>query len=482
MEGYELTVSEAEKCICKTLECAINHGNTERLQNIYKSQLDGKKVSQWDGGRNSKPLLHYAVESGTLEVLRALVGLGIKLCERDAIHGNTALHYAISEGRHDMALELAQRTETHWIRNNYDCTPLDMTVTLHKLDIVQLMLNLMFEGETFIDRASAMSLGREEINRADENGTVVLHRAAMTGDYRVVRRLLDSGAMVDIKDVTGTSALHLAAISGNPEIVRTLLDMGAMVNRKERSGFTPLHLAIIRGNRPAAEVLLEGGADIEAKALIGSTPLVLASGAGNHDLTALLLQNNADVNAPCDNGWDALFAAATGPGADEIPGPQTLPLESIMSIYILTVRLLLRNNADVNSRGEDGATALRGVFWALIRFLLMRIGGPNSVDSDKKIDDGVDGGGDNENNIEQNPYDIKQADNTNNSEIYRKDIAACFKGSSQIARVLLSYKADINTTNECWQTPLHAICDGPMIFIQEVSPIGFHPAILESVF
>nr|WP_228872595.1 ankyrin repeat domain-containing protein [Streptomyces halstedii] len=95
-----------------------------------------------------------------------------------------------------------------------------------------------------------------------------LARAAGDGDVAVVRRLLGSGAEVDVPVGAGRTALDLAVHAGHAETVGVLLAAGADLRQRagEYAELTPLCLAAMCGHTAVVEVLLEAGAPLEPRA------------------------------------------------------------------------------------------------------------------------------------------------------------------------------------------------------------------------
>ena len=124
--------------------------------------------------------------------------------------------------------------------------------------------------------------------------------AAKKGDVETVRRLIESGADVDVAGGDGMTSLHWAAERGDVEITRLLLEAGADAAAGTRIGtYTPLHLAAEGGHTATSELLIESGADIAAATSRGgATPLHLAAAAdGGEGIVAALIEAGADVNA-----------------------------------------------------------------------------------------------------------------------------------------------------------------------------------------
>lgn len=112
--------------------------------------------------------------------------------------------------------------------------------------------------------------------KRNEKGETQLHRACITGNLTLARRLIDQGHAVNIRDHAGWLPLHEAANHGFRDIVELLLDSGASINDKGGTncdGVTPLHDACGNGELEVVELLLDRGANATLRTDLGSTPL-----------------------------------------------------------------------------------------------------------------------------------------------------------------------------------------------------------------
>ena len=130
-----------------------------------------------------------------------------------------------------------------------------------------------------------------------------------------------------------------AALHGNIRKIRELLDQGVNINSKNEHGVTPLHIAASNSNSTSSletvRFLLENGADPNIKKDYGNTALMEAAvnsnGTSSLETVRLLLENGADPNNKNVAGFTALLFAASN---------------SDTRSSLETVRLLLENGAD----------------------------------------------------------------------------------------------------------------------------------------
>jgi hypothetical protein len=117
-------------------------------------------------------------------------------------------------------------------------------------------------------------------------GDTALHIAAAAYEAGLVRRLVESGALVTAANRRDAQPLHYA-VDGRPgsarwdpaaqrETVLCLVELGADLNAPDKNGTTPLQRAVRNRCAAAVEALLEVGADPHATNGRGSTALQLA--------------------------------------------------------------------------------------------------------------------------------------------------------------------------------------------------------------
>jgi ankyrin repeat protein len=152
-------------------------------------------------------------------------------------------------------------------------------------------------------------------NWTDDCRRLPLVAAVRTGQYTIVKALLDSGAKVNARQYwTETSdaspdspkpffvnALYAAIHSRNAILTRFLISQGAEVtcNFSVEASETVLFVAIASGDADIVSAVLEAGADSEVNMqrwYTGSTPLIAAIRTGNLAVVKVLLEYGSDPN------------------------------------------------------------------------------------------------------------------------------------------------------------------------------------------
>src|SRR5262245_851364 len=104
--------------------------------------------------------------------------------------------------------------------------------------------------------------------------------------------------------------LAIAARDGHTEVVKKLLASGANVNMKTKDGSTPLINASLNGHTEVVKALLGAGADINAKDMASRTALLQAARYVHIETMEALIAAGADVNAKNNDGRTAVIYAA----------------------------------------------------------------------------------------------------------------------------------------------------------------------------
>jgi len=196
--------------------------------------------------------------------------------------------------------------------------------------------------------------------------------AAENGDTAEVRRLLDKGVNVNIKDKSGYTSLMHTQNSGRSDTARLLLEKGAVLNADDETSNALLRAAA-EGRADQVKVLLEKGANIEVRDLLAWTPLIWAAWQGRPAVVKLLVDKGANIEAEGAGGGTALTSAAEARCLDvlklllekgsnveakpQYPASGTALTVAAEAGFADVVRLLLAKGADIEAKDSYGNTA-----------------------------------------------------------------------------------------------------------------------------
>jgi len=153
-----------------------------------------------------------------------------------------------------------------------------------------------------------------------------------------LRALLQRGMDPNtIEPTRGETGLMLALRDNAMQAFAVLLNArGIELETRARNGDTALMIAAFTGNLPAVQELLARDAQVNQ---VGWTALHYAAAAGHDDIVRLLLEEHAYIDAESPNKTTPLMMAARGG-------------------FIMTVKLLLDEGADMTLKNDKGMTAL----------------------------------------------------------------------------------------------------------------------------
>jgi ankyrin repeat protein len=228
------------------------------------------------------PLL-YAAREGHADVAKQLLDAGANIEKADA-DGVTPLLMAVLNGHIALAQDLIARGANVNVSDWYGQTPLWAAVDLRDLDVSGP------SHDNGVDREAAFSLIKALLDKhADPN--------ARTKEYPPQRRWITRLGSLSWVDFTGQTAFLRAALAGDLKTMRLLLEYHADPNINTFNGTTPL-MAAAGVNWTVSQTYDEG-----PQALLEAVKLTQSLG--------------NDVNATNDMGVQAIHGAANR-GADDI--------------------------------------------------------------------------------------------------------------------------------------------------------------------
>jgi ankyrin repeat protein len=255
------------------------------------------------------PLL-YAAREGHVEVARLLLDAGARIEQGDA-DGVTPLLAAVINEHAALASFLIDRGANANASDWYGQTPLFCAIDVRNLDVsgasrdngidrgalYRLAEVLLKHGANPNARTREFPPQRPWVTRlgslswVDFTGQTPFLRAALAGDVKAMRLLLQYGANPNIATEGGTTPLMAAAgvnwtvdqtfDEGEPallEAVKLAHSLGNDINARNVLGIRAIHGAANRGANEIIRYLVEQGADLDAMDNEKRTPLVWAQG------------------------------------------------------------------------------------------------------------------------------------------------------------------------------------------------------------
>jgi ankyrin repeat protein len=196
--------------------------------------------------------------------------------------------------------------------------------------------------------ALALLMSRAPINDSDFRRQSIIYWAVYFHHHKVVRRLIELGASVNVDSADAGESPLMAA---DAEDTRTLLEHGVHPNQQDSEGYT----ALFRANREKTVLLLDRHAATEVKNQWRQTPLLADCKDGNDASALVLIAHGASLSARDNFGSTPLIRAAE-------------------SCKLETVEALAKAGADIRAKDKNGTTALivspgnsdtRVFFWLL---------------------------------------------------------------------------------------------------------------------
>jgi ankyrin repeat protein len=209
-----------------------------KVRLLLEAAVDVNALSQI--GRT--PLIVASSASGSAEAVRLLLAKGAKVNVADDI-GITPLSAAsIVDDGDVVKLLLASKADVNMrATTGQAATPLMGAATNGNLDVVSTLLDGGANPNTVSgDSAATVKNGPIQFGRV-----TALHFAVLSGNPKVVRRLLAAGATVDAADIRGMTPLMLAIATDRPEpsVVRMLVDAGANPTARSKANETAIDWA-----------------------------------------------------------------------------------------------------------------------------------------------------------------------------------------------------------------------------------------------
>lgn len=117
-----------------------------------------------------------------------------------------------------------------------------------------------------------------------------LFQEVMDNNLEAIKKNLENGANINVKDKNGWTLLHIATNSRNIKMIEFLINNGANINAQDNDGDTPLHTAVIWQNQEIVKLLIQHNANANIQNNNGITPLAFSMNSQNKEIAELLIQ------------------------------------------------------------------------------------------------------------------------------------------------------------------------------------------------
>ena len=271
--------------------------------------------------------LHWASRAGQVEAAKMLLVSGAEVDAEDKVKG-TALHLACRFGHLEVVTVLLDQGSDVNKSNTVGGTALIWAAIGGSVAIVTLLLSHGADvrcrtGDGATPLLKAIDANNEgvvsillqhdpELNALDSWRTP-LNAAASKANERIMRMLLEAGALPDFQNKTGATALFRAVRRKTVGPTRLLLEFGADPNRKYLGGKTPLHDAARFGNLAIVSTLmplaLPQAVDDHGETVLHTAVTLRNEEKEGEVIRFLLDTHQIDIEAIDTNGWSALTHA-----------------------------------------------------------------------------------------------------------------------------------------------------------------------------
>ncbi|XP_071098477.1 serine/threonine-protein phosphatase 6 regulatory ankyrin repeat subunit B-like [Haliotis cracherodii] len=372
------------------------------------------------GSHGWTPVMKAAV-NGAAHAFDLLVKAKADLYPKDD-NNNTILHLACHGGHASIVKYLLTKTEINACGNN-GWTPVMYAAANREKNVFDLL----------VSKGADLSL-------KDDYSNSVFHLASLGGNISIVEDLLPTSD-INSRGDRGRTAIMNAAWTGKSHIYRLLVSQDVDLKLTDDNNDTVLQFACEGGDAAIVEHLLTR-VDLNPRGRKGWTPVMVAARSGKLDPFNLLVSKQVDLRLTDDNNNNLLHLACQG--------GNRLIIEHLLPLF------------DINSRGQDGRTAVmyaavngrRSVFDLLVSNkadVLLKDDYNNSVFHLACL-------GGNSSIVEQlfPNVDLNSVDDNGRTTIMK---AACARNKS-VFNFLVSKNSDLKVIDDYRDNVLHFACKG----------------------
>ncbi|MFO0782572.1 MAG: ankyrin repeat domain-containing protein [Phycisphaerales bacterium] len=268
-----------------------NHPHAAQITLLIKRSLkDAQAQREKAVNVEAAPPVVLAARAGDAAKVAELLKGGAVVDAVDGASRRTALHFAADSGNVEVIKVLLAANASPNTPDRTGKTPLTLAAEKKQAKALELLI-----------AAKGNLEARDQVQ-----GTPLLWAAGL-GSPDTVKLLLDAGANPNVSDVNGMTPLIWAATIGSPQVVELLVAKGAQIDVHDKTlGDTPLMRALRSGKPETVAILLKKGAKLDTKNNPGMTPFLVACANGSVDKIKMLIDAGADKTAKDNRGWGAI--------------------------------------------------------------------------------------------------------------------------------------------------------------------------------
>ncbi|XP_065921776.1 uncharacterized protein [Magallana gigas] len=300
--------SVLDKAIENYLESSYLDQNSNSRQFLLSVLNSGKHIREYDD------ILLHAAKIGDFHVAKHIIQKGADCTVKDGA-GHNVLQLWITSRKAEKSLHQCLDFIETYKNHGGPLSEMDENQnTPLMLFLGSSFLPSLFDDQMYTDRLIDMlTTKRSVVNKINLIGFTPLIKAVSVGDLNCIKKLLDKGAKINIKDRQGNSLLHLSTLGARKsssifEIVSFILDKGACVHVNSKNKFkeTPLYLTLERVANSTdrfncVQLLLKSGANPNV-GCFEKNPLGKAVDIQDVAIANLLLQHGAKAQFDLEFG------------------------------------------------------------------------------------------------------------------------------------------------------------------------------------